>query len=194
MEKLDAIILRTVGERVFTPERVETMLKELQARLKAAKSDHHEELKKLTRELEEIKQGTDRLYEAVEKGILPINESLTERAHKHQARRQEILIEMARLRGQKEMNLSKLGKNHIAAFCKALKERFQDKASNFGKEYLKLLVDEIRIVKEKVHLTGSFAALAGALCYGSERDSLSGVPSSVLYWLPSADSNHGHGG
>ena len=43
MEKLDAIILRTVAERVFTPERVETMLKELQARLKAAKSDHHEE-------------------------------------------------------------------------------------------------------------------------------------------------------
>ena len=160
------------------------MLKELQARLKAAKSDHHEELKKLARELEEIKQGTDRLYEAVEKGILPINESLTERAHKHQARRQEILIEMARLRGQKEMGLSKLGKNHITAFCKALKERFQDKASNFGKEYLKLLVDEIMIVKDKVRLTGSYSSLTGALCNGSELGSLPGVPSSTLYWLP----------
>ena len=125
--------------------------------------------------------------------MIPINDSLTERVQKHQARRQEILIEMARLRGQKEMKLSRLGKNHIVAFCKALKERFQDKASNFGKEYLKLLVDEIRIVKQKVHLTGSYAALAGAL-FGSELGSLPGVPSSVLYWLPSADSNHGHGG
>src|SRR3989304_2733075 len=53
-----------------------------------------------------------------------------------------------------------------------LKERFQDKASNFGKEYLKLLVDEIRIVKEEVHLSGSLAALAGALCSGSELGSL----------------------
>ena len=194
MEKLDEIILHTLAERVFTPERVKKMMKELQARLKAAKEDHHEELKQLARELEDIKKGTDKLYEAVEKGMLPINDSLTERVQKHQARRQEILIEMARLRGQKEMKLSKLGKNHIVAFCKALKERFQDKASNFGKEYLKLLVDEIRIVKQKVHLTGSYAALAGALCSKSELDSLPGVPSSVIYWLPSADSNHGHGG
>ncbi len=194
MEKLDDIILRTVADRVFTPERVETMLKELQARLKASKSDHHEELKQLARELEEIKQGTDRLYEAVEKGMLPINESLTERVHKHQARRQEILIEMARLKGQKEISLTKLGKTHIVAFCKALKDKFQDKASNFGKEYLKLLVDEIKVAKEEVHLTGSLASLAGALCSGSELNSLAGVPSSMLYWLPSADSNHGPDG
>ena len=51
-----------------------------------------------------------------------------------------------------------------------------------------------RIAKEKMHLTGSYAALAGALCSGSELGPLPGVPSSVLYWLPSADSNHGHGG
>ena len=57
-----------------------------------------------------------------------------------------------------------------------------------------MLVDEIRIVKEEVHLSGNLAALAGALCSGSERGSLPGVPSSVLYWLPSADSNHGPDG
>jgi len=61
---------------------------------------------------------------------------------------------------------------------------FDDKASNFGKEYLKLLVDEIRIAKEKVHLKGSYAALAGALCSGTELDFLQGVPSSVLVGSP----------
>ena len=91
---------------------------------------------------------------------------------------------MARLKGQKEISLSRPGKNHITAFCKALKERFQDKASNFGKEYLKLLVNEIMIVKDKVRLTGSYSSLAGALCNGSELGSLPGVPSSMLYWLP----------
>ncbi len=101
---------------------------------------------------------------------------------------------MARLRGQKEMSLSKLGKSHIVGFCKALKERFQDKASNFGKEYLKLLVDEIRIVKAEAPLSGSLAALAGALCSGTGTGTLPEVPRHVSYWLPSADSNHGHGG
>jgi len=36
----------------------------------------------------------------------------------------------------------------------ALKERLFDKASNFGKEYLKLLVNEIRVDKKEVHRSG----------------------------------------
>jgi len=50
-------------------------------------------------------------------------------------------------------------------------------------------VDEIRIVKEKVHLTESYAALAGALCSGSEQGSLPVVSSSLLYWLAGKNEN-----
>ena len=35
----------------------------------------------------------------------------------------------------------------------------QDKGSNFGKEYLKLLVEEIRVDKKEVRLTGSLSNL-----------------------------------
>jgi hypothetical protein len=35
------------------------------------------------------------------------------------------LIEIARLRGKKEMSLIRLGKKHIVAFCKALKKEFR---------------------------------------------------------------------
>jgi len=63
------------------------------------------------------------LNEAVEKGFLHPNNSLRERAHRHEVRRQEILVELASLKRQKEMPLTKLSKKHIAAFCSALKER-----------------------------------------------------------------------
>lgn len=189
MEKLDAIILKTLAERVFTAERVESMLQEIKKRLQSEREDHSEELKELSRELEEIKKRTDNLYEAVEKEKLPLDESLKERVRGHQARRQEIIIEMARLRGHKEMKISSLGKKHVVAFCKALKEKFQDRSSYFGKEYLKLLIDEIKIVKEKVHVSGSLAALTGALNYGMEQGTLEKVPSPMMFWLPSADSN-----
>ena len=56
---------------------------------------------------------------------------------------------MAGLRRKKELPLAHLGKKHIHAFCSALKEKLRDKGSNFGKEYLKLLVDEIRVDKKK---------------------------------------------
>ena len=193
MEKLDNLILQTVAEKVFTPERVEVMMKELQANLKHAHSDQHEQIRQLSKELEEIKQQTDKLFEAVEKGFLPLNSSLQERSHRHEVRRQEILVELASLRRQKEMPMTKLGKKHIAAFCAALKERLCDKASNFGKEYLKLLVNEIRVDKKEVHLSGSYSALASALSI-STKPTLETVPSFVPIWLPNPDSNQGQGG
>jgi DNA invertase Pin-like site-specific DNA recombinase len=51
MEKLDSLILHTVAEKVFTPQRVELMLKELQVNLKHAHADQHEQIKQLSREL-----------------------------------------------------------------------------------------------------------------------------------------------
>jgi DNA invertase Pin-like site-specific DNA recombinase len=192
MEKLDGLILQTVAERVFTPERVELMMKELQINLKHAHADQNEQIGQLIKEIDDIKQQANKLYEAVEKGFLPLNASLQERVHKHDARRQEILVELAGLRRQKEMPLTKLGKKHIAAFCSALKERLCDRASNFGKEYLKLLVNEITVDKKEVHLSGSYSALAGALTI-STKPALVMVPSFVPVWLPFADSNHGQG-
>ena len=111
----------------------------------------------------------------------------------HENRRHEILVELANLKQQKKIPVTSLGKKQIAAFCAALKEKLYDKASNFGKEYLKLLVEEIRVEKKEVHLTGSYSALAGALCM-STKQALENVPSFVPVWLPSADSNHGQGG
>ncbi|MDR3581014.1 MAG: hypothetical protein P4L44_13720, partial [Oryzomonas sp.] len=58
-----------------------------------------------------------------------------------------------------------------------------DRASNFGKEYLKLLVDEIRVDKKEVHLSGSYSALAGALSM-STKPAFEMVPSFVPVWLP----------
>ncbi len=190
MYKLDGLVLEAIAERVFTPERVEIMMKELQSNLKNSRTENDEQLRNLSKEMDAINKQTDRLYEAVEKGLLPLDATLQERVHKHQARRQEVLTEIAGLRRQKELPLAQLGRKHVIAFCSALKDKFRDKSSNFGKEYLKLLVEEISVDKKEVRLTGSYAALAGALAMSTKP----GVPSFVPVWLPSADSNHGHGG
>lgn len=87
MEKLDSLILTALADKVFDPERVKTMLSDMKKQIKAAQESQDDGLKKLTKELDEIKLATDRLYEAVEKGLLPLDSSLQERAHKLQARR-----------------------------------------------------------------------------------------------------------
>jgi hypothetical protein len=54
-------------------------------------------------------------------------------------------------------------------------------------------VSEISVYKTEVRLTGSYAALAGALTMSTKPAHFEMVPSFVPVWLPSADSNHGHG-
>ena len=193
MDKLDQLILETVAERVFTPGRVEAMLKEFRERLKNARSKHDDQLGKLKKELDAVQAATDRLYEAVENGFLPMDVTLKERVHKHQARRQEILTEMAGLRRQGEMPLSQLGPKKIEAFCKALKEKLQDRSTQFGKEYLRLLVEEIRVEGKEIRIRGNYAALAGMLDK-TKAGFPEGVPAFGRDWLPNPDSNQGQGG
>jgi len=127
MEKLDGLVLKTVSEKVFTPSRVEVMMKELKKRLSKNRSSYTGKLKTLSGELKEMDLKIERLYEAVENGLLPIDIKLKERAQRNKARREEMLIELARLKQKKEIPLSKFGLKQISAFCSALNEKFRDR-------------------------------------------------------------------
>ena len=59
----------------------------------------------------------------------------------------------------------------------------------FAKEYLHLLVHEIRVNKREVKITGGYAALAQAVA-GNPGDSM-GVPRFAPKWLPDLGSNQG---
>jgi phage repressor protein C with HTH and peptisase S24 domain len=59
----------------------------------------------------------------------------------------------------------------------------------FAKEYLRLLVSEIRVNKREVQITGSYAALAQAAA-GNPGDFMS-VPRFAPKWLPDQGSNLG---
>jgi site-specific DNA recombinase len=172
---------------VSTPKRVKTILSDIKKQIKAAQESQNDGLNKLKKELEEIKTATDRLYEAVEKGFLPLDVSLQERSHKLQARKQELLIQVAGFRQQQQ--LPEIKQNQLEAFTKALRNRLLDRSSGFGKEYLKLLVNEIRIKDNQAEITGSYSALAHAVT--ESNSTLQRVPSFVPNWLPDQGSNLG---
>jgi hypothetical protein len=82
LEKIDELVLNALAEKIFNPERVKILLADMKKQLKAAQDSQDDGLKKLTKELDEIKIATERLYEAVEKGYLSLDSSLQERSHK----------------------------------------------------------------------------------------------------------------
>ena len=186
--KLDNLILHSLADKVFTESRVRIMLNELKKRLSRSRDASAEHLKSLTTELEKNQCSLDRLYKAVEEGLLPMDTTLSERAHRLQAQRQTILSEIAGIRRQKEMPQQFLSSRHVSAFCQALKARLLDRASGFGKRYLRLLVDEIRVMGKEIRIRGSYSALAHAVGQKSLGTPV-GVPRFGYAWLPGQDSN-----
>ncbi len=132
--------------------------------------------------------GIARLYEAVEKGRLPLDTTLQERSQKLQARRQDVLVASAALRDKWEVPLNKLTPVQLQKFTHALRTRLVDTASGFGKAYLNLLVDEIRLDGSELHTKGSYRALARAVSLSKE-GKLDTVPSFVPEWRAWQDLN-----
>ena len=53
------------------------MLEGLKQRLRRSQTDQEGKLKQLTKEVESLQHRSNQLYEAVEKGLLPMDETLT---------------------------------------------------------------------------------------------------------------------
>ena len=102
--------------------------------------------------------------------------------------RQDILVATASLREKWEIPLSTLTPAHVERFAGALRTRLLDTASGFGKAYLNLLVDEIRLDGKELRIRGSYGALARAVSLSKE-GKLDKVPSFVPVWHPGDESN-----
>ena len=187
-ESTEQIVLTTLVEKVFTPARVNIMLRELNTRQNRTGTADNARLQQLTRELKDIDTSIARLYEAVEKGLLPLDTTLQERSQKLHARRQDVLVASASLRNRWKVPLDKLRPAHIHKFTGALRTRFLDRASGFGKAYLNLLVNDIRLDGNTLRIQGSYRALAGAVSISRE-GKLGEVPSFIQEWRARRDSN-----
>ena len=91
---------------------------------------------------------------------------------------------------RRQQQLPDIKQNQLEAFTKALRSKLLDRSSGFGKEYLKLLVSEIRIKNNQAEITGSYSALAHAVEV-SKMGALDRVPSFAPNWLPDQGSNLG---
>ena len=189
MAKMDDLVLAAFADKVLTPERMKEMLREMKLHLKNAQTRQDDTLGPLQKELTELETATNRLFEAVEKGLLPMDDMLRDRAQKNKARREAVLIEIAGARRQKEVPVSMLTARQLDAFTCALRARVLDREGGFSKRYLREFVSEIRFDGKRVVMRGKKAALLSAAAQ-KEKDT-TGVPIFVPNWLLDLGSNQG---
>ena len=117
-----------------------------------------------------------------------MDERLRSRSQKLQARRNEALLEIAKVEDRNRQALPKVDSRRIEAFSKVLEARLKDVSSGFGKAYLRMLVDEIRLEGNELKIRGSYAKLGDA--FGMlEKMRLGEVPSLIRDWRARQDLN-----
>jgi site-specific DNA recombinase len=189
MGKFDTQIREHLANKIFVPNRVRNMLNLLKKHMKDVHTEDKSSIMALTNQLKTTEEGIINLYEGIEKGVLELNDSLTARLKKLNTKKQETLIQLSGLRQRQNLPIDKISKREIEAFCKALKNRFNDAESGFGKAYIKVLVDEIRIEKKQAVMTGNYRALAQIVSSTITENPVSSVPIFTSNWRARKDSN-----
>lgn len=160
MAKLDNQIRKHLSEKVFTPQRVKNMMTRLKKQLNEQDGEMKLNINKLQRTLKQTDSGLEKLYEGIEQDVLTLDETHKARVQKLKTKREETLIQLSSIKHQQQLPIKNITNRHIEAFCSALKKRFNDSDSGFGKGYIRLLVDEIRIETNQAVMKGSYGALA----------------------------------
>jgi site-specific DNA recombinase len=191
MERLDNLVLTTLADKVFTPQRVSTMMQEMRIRIVQRNKEQSNHAQPLQKELEELNQRNERLFEAVEKGFLPMDETLQARSRIIQTRRQDILLEIAAMKRQQDMPVDALNQKNIKVFAQVLKEKLTDRKSNFGKQYLKGLIQQIVLKDGEATISGSYDAMASAIVEMKKMGTDLTVPTFASSWLLNLGSNQG---
>ncbi len=190
MEKTDQQVLNQLADKVFAPERVQNMMVELRKRIKTSKDTQQEHINNLNRQLKQTEERQHRLYEAIETGVIDLDETLQRRAQQLKSAREALLIELAGVRRAHSLPIDQLKASQVEAFAKTLKAKLLAKDGALAKSYLSLLVDEIIVRDGAATMKGSYRALAYAAAIGEIKvGHLKQVPTSISDWCARRDSN-----
>jgi len=187
LSALEQLVLSTFAEQVLMPERLQAIVGELEKAIAEGNAGDQQRLRDLQRRLKEKNEALATLMEAIEKKILPMDETTRQRAQAHQTARLEILGEIGRLRAAEGPRINLRSPKQFKAFSEATRNRLFDRESSFGKSYLNALVTDITVGPDGIVMRGSKEALAAAIC--DMKLSGDGVRSSMRVWRPKGDEN-----
>lgn len=190
MEKINALVLNHLADKVFTSERLQAMMTELRKRLKSGKDTQQERINQLTRQLKQTEERQHRLLDAIETGTVELDELTQRRAQQLKSSRDALLIELADIRRENPFPLDQIKASQVDSFGRLLRKRLMSCDTGFAKSYLNLLVDEIVVEEKAATIRGSYAALAAAAAMGKIKVGHSlQVPTFIDDWRARRDSN-----
>ena len=188
MDKLDELVIASLADKILASDRLHVMMAELRKRIRDSKDTKQERINELNRQLKQLEERQQRLLDAIETGIVELDETTQKRAQMLKASREALVIERAGVVREHSMpEVEYLKPSQVELFGKALRKKLMSKDSALAKSYLNILVDEIRIEDKQATIRGSYAALAATMHQvkmGTDQ-----VPTFIHDWRARRDSN-----
>ena len=190
MEKLNELVLAQLADKVFAPERLQSMMTELRKRIKSSKNGQQERINELNRQIKKTEERQSRLFEAIETGTIELDETTQRRAQQLKAAREALFIELAGVRRDTSLPaVEYLKASQVDVFGKVLRQKLLAKDSPLAKSYLNILVDEIVVEDKTATIKGNYAALAEMMQRIKTGNLSNQVPSFIPDWCARSDSN-----
>ena len=190
MEKLDELILDRLADQVFAPERLQVMIEELRKRIQSSKTGQQAQINELNCQLKDIEKRQQRLLDAIETGIVELDETTQRRAQQLKAKKEALFIDLAGVRRDTSIPAVEYIKaSQVDVFGKVLREKLFAKGSPLAKSYLNILVDEIVVTNKTATIKGSYDALAETIQTIKKGSLNNQVPSFIPNWCARSDSN-----
>jgi len=180
MDKLDNLVLDAFKGKIYTPEYIRTVVDTLRRHAHQNGGEEKLHLKKLETELRDVEQAENKLFEAIEKGVVELDDRLKTRIQQHKIRREALTAEIAVLQPKHQTPLQTLTPQKIEAVARVLNRRLSE-STPFSRAYLKATVSEIRINEDVLRLKGANRTMANLVAADGEI-----VPdAAVLGFIPS---------
>jgi len=189
LDKIDNLVLDAFRSKIYKPEHIRDIIDTLRSNLAKNKDQNSQKnLKKLDAELKDIEQAQAKLFEAVEKGILELDDQLKDRAKNNKQTREALLSEIASLKRQHQAPLNILTPQKIEAVSKILNKRLAT-PSPYSRAYLRTSLTEIRITDQFLKLSGTRKSMAELVSANGEITPTNTVPGSIPGWRPLRPAN-----
>jgi hypothetical protein len=154
-------------------------------------NDNHR--KSLVRRLDVIQNRLNRQYEAIESGVIDLQD-VAERIRELKGQREQLEHSLQQLKRPRAIPLHLFKDESIATFQRSIKSMFiQCDDRRLVKRYLQLFIEKIVINLPRVEIVAKPAVILAVL-ENKTAVRTDGVLTAVGDWLPSTDSNRGPGG
>jgi hypothetical protein len=162
MATLDGLVIENVKERLFTPERLTKILESLFERQRVKNRAIEDRRAALAAEFSTANEKLNRLYRAIEDGIVDLDAQLKARVDALKAQRDLAQASLDRITVQADTRAI-ITPDRLASFSRLMRENLDNGDTQARKAFLQSVISQIEVDDHKVRIIGDKATLAAVI-------------------------------